>query len=146
MLTQLPSEISLENSNEIVLFDGVCNFCNRSVQFVIRKEKKPELKFASLQSETGKRLLKKCNVEQGNDGSIVYLHNGKAYTKTSAVLRLTTKFKGIWPIFSFFLIFPPFLRDWVYVIIAKNRYKWWGKTESCQIPPSPELRQRFIDL
>ena len=135
----------MEDLNEIVLFDGVCNLCNNTVQFIIRKEKKPHLKFATLQSATGKKLIEKYNVHQDNSGSVIYIKNGKAYTKTSAALRLTKRLRGLYPMLSLFLILPTFSRDWLYNLISKNRYKWWGKSESCQTPTS-ELRKRFIDL
>ena len=129
----------------IVLFDGVCNFCNATVRFIIRKERKPELKFASLQSETGQSLLKKYNIEQDKWGSFVLIEDGKAYLRSSAGLRLCGRFKGLWPMMKIFLIVPAFIRDGVYNFISKNRYKWWGKSVSCQIP-SPELRNRFIEI
>ncbi|MCD6067590.1 MAG: hypothetical protein K0S33_2416 [Bacteroidetes bacterium] len=130
---------------EIVLFDGVCNFCDASVQFVIAHEREPLLKFASLQSETGKSLLKKYGLDKQNIDSVVLITGGKAYTKSAAVLRLTKRMKGLYPLFFGFIIVPPFIRNAVYEWIARNRYKWYGKKESCMIP-DPELRARFVDL
>ena len=130
---------------KIVLFDGLCNFCNSSVQFIIRKEKKPEIKFASLQSETGKKLLEEYQVSTKDISSIVFIKDGKAYQKTSAALRICLGLKGLYSALAFFLIFPPFTRNWLYNFIAKNRYKWWGKKESCEIP-TPQLRSRFLDI
>jgi predicted DCC family thiol-disulfide oxidoreductase YuxK len=145
ILILLLSGIKMEIPSEIILFDGVCNFCNSSVQFIMRKEKRAELKFASLQSATGQKLLSEYGVAQDGHGTLVYIKNGKAYTRSSAALRITKKFRGIWPAMSAFLIVPSFIRDFFYNIIARNRYKWWGKSETCQIP-SPGQRMRFIDL
>src|SRR5262249_43935000 len=132
-----------QNLNEIVLFDGVCNLCSSSVQFVLKKEKEPRLKFASLQSETGKQLLKKYQVDSSKVDSIVFIKNDKAYIKSGAALRLTTYLRGLYPALYGFLIIPPFIRNWFYDWIAAHRYKWFGKTEACMIP-NPELRSRFV--
>jgi predicted DCC family thiol-disulfide oxidoreductase YuxK len=131
--------------NEIVLFDGVCNFCDASVQFIIRHEKQAGLNFASLQSPTGQSLLKKYGLADKGIDSVVYIHNGKAYSKSSAALRLTARLKGLYPLLFGFLLVPPFIRNAVYDYIARNRYKWYGKKDSCMIP-SPEIIRRFIDL
>lgn len=133
------------DEDDIVLFDGVCNFCNKTVQFIIRNERKPQLRFASLQSETGKRLLKQYNVDEGDYGTFVYIRKGKAYSRSTAALLITLKLRWLWPLLSVFLIIPPFIRSWFYNYIAKNRHRWWGRTEACQIP-SPEIRKRFIDI
>ena len=137
--------INSSELNEVVLFDGVCNFCDASVQFIIRHEKRPELKFASLQSATGRELLKKYDLLAKNIDSVVYISNGRAYTKSSGALRLTKKLKGLYPLLSGFIIVPPFIRNAVYDYIARNRYKWYGKKDSCMLP-SQEIRKRFIDL
>jgi predicted DCC family thiol-disulfide oxidoreductase YuxK len=131
--------------NEMVLFDGVCNFCDASVQFIIRHEKKPEIRFASLQSPTGQALLKKYDLLDKGIDSVVYIHKGKAYTKSSGALRLCRKLNALYPLLFAFIIVPPFIRNAVYDYIARNRYKWYGKKDSCMIP-SPETRKRFVDL
>jgi predicted DCC family thiol-disulfide oxidoreductase YuxK len=131
--------------DDIVLFDGVCNFCDASVQFIIRKEKKPELKFASLQSETGIELLKKYELFNSSIDSIVYIKNGKAHIKSSAALHIAKKLKGLYPLLFVFIVVPSFIRDAVYDFVARNRYKWFGKKETCAIP-DPSLRKRFVDL
>lgn len=130
---------------EIVLFDGVCNLCNASVQYIMKRERKPTWKFASLQSETGKALLKKYGLENRGIDSIVLITEGKAYTKSGAVLRLTKRMKGLYPLLFGFILVPPFVRDAVYDWIARDRYKWYGKQDSCMIP-SPELKARFVDV
>jgi predicted DCC family thiol-disulfide oxidoreductase YuxK len=130
---------------DIVLFDGVCNLCNRAVQFVLKHERKPTLKFASLQSETGRRLLEKHGLAGKHIDSIVYIKGGKAYVKSSGALRLGSHMKGIFRLQVVLLAVPRFIRDAVYDWIARNRYKWFGRQESCMLP-SPELKSRFVDL
>lgn len=133
------------DNKEILLFDGVCNFCNSSVQFIIRHERKPSLSFASLQSPTGAALLKKYGLADKNIDSLVYINKGRLYIKSSAALRLAGRLKGLYPLLMVFLIVPPFIRNAVYDWIARNRYKWFGKKDACMIP-DPALRARFVDL
>ncbi|WP_152397102.1 thiol-disulfide oxidoreductase DCC family protein [Paenibacillus guangzhouensis] len=131
------------NPKAIILFDGVCNFCNSSVQFIIRRDKNSYFSFASLQSETGMRLLR----EQGYAGelsSVVVIDQGQLYTKSDAALRIAKQFHGIWRSASVLRIVPRPLRDLVYNFVAKNRYRWFGKSDSCMLP-SPEVRSRFLD-
>lgn len=134
-----------EDYNEIVLFDGVCNFCDSSVRFILKKERKPILKFASLQSETGQKLVKNYELDKKGIDSIVYISNGKARIKSTAALYLAKRLKGGYPLLFGFMIVPVFIRNWVYDWIARNRYKWFGKKDSCMIP-SKEIRERFVDL
>ena len=129
--------------DRIILFDGVCNLCNTSVQFIIKRDSTGYFKFASLQSETGQSLLKKHHVN--NDlNSVVLIENETVYLKSSAALRVCSKLGGPWPILSIFRILPPFFTDLLYDIAAKNRYKWFGKKESCMLP-LPEWKHRFLD-
>jgi len=130
--------------NKIVLFDGVCNFCNSSVQFIIRNDKTNSLKFASLQSEIGQRLITTYNLSKELD-SVIFIENNQAYIKSKAALKIANYFGGFWKIFQVFNIIPSFIRDFFYDIIANNRYKWFGKKDSCMLP-SPEVRSRFLDV
>ncbi|MFN6077479.1 MAG: thiol-disulfide oxidoreductase DCC family protein [Fluviicola sp.] len=132
------------NSNRIVYFDGVCNLCESSVQFIIRKNKKKNIQFASLQGSHGQAFLKENNFDTSEFSSLVYVENGKIYTKSSGALRITKQLKGLWPMMICFLIIPKFIRDGVYTYVAKNRYKWYGKKTSCWLP-TPELKKRFLD-
>lgn len=132
------------NSNPIVYFDGVCNLCESSVQFIIRKNKKKNIQFASLQGVHGQTFLKENNLDTSEFSSLVYVENGKIYTKSSGALRITKQLKRLWPFMICFLIVPKFIRDAVYNYIAKNRYKWYGKKTSCWLP-TPELKKRFLD-
>ena len=132
----------MEN-HPVVLFDGVCNFCNAWVNFAIRNDKEKQLRFASLQSDTGVRLKEKYSIRPGTD-SVIVIDNEKVYTYSDAALRIAKYFR--WPAKALyaFKIFPAFLRQPVYKWIARNRYKWFGKKDSCMIP-SAELRNRFLE-
>jgi|SRR5690554_234941 len=130
-------------SDKIILFDGVCNLCNGAVTFVIKRDKKNLFKFATLQSDIAKEYLGESLSEKDFLASIVLIENGKQYTKSSAALRIAKNLSGAYPLLYIFMIVPKFLRDWVYSIIAKNRYKWFGKKDACMIP-TPELKEKFL--
>ncbi|CAN5240328.1 thiol-disulfide oxidoreductase DCC family protein [soil metagenome] len=127
----------------VVLFDGICNFCNDKINFIIRHDKNDYFRFAALQSETGKKMLDERGIDMSDPDTFILIENGKVYDRTSAALRIAKKLNGGWPLFYALIIIPPFLRDIAYKIVARNRYKWWGKKESCMIP-TPEIRQKFI--
>ncbi|MBT2725090.1 thiol-disulfide oxidoreductase DCC family protein [Bacillus sp. ISL-46] len=129
--------------DRIILFDGVCNLCNNSVKFIIKRDTSGYFKFASLQGETGQRLLKKHSLNYDLN-SFVLIEMEKVYIKSSAALRVCSKLGGAWRILSIFRFLPPLFRDFLYDIVAKNRYKWFGKRESC-ILPLPKWKQRFLD-
>ena len=129
--------------DRIILFDGVCNLCNTSVKFIIKRDSEGQFKFASLQSETGQTLLRMHGLNK-DLSSFVLLEDDKVYLKSSAALRVCRKLDSAWPILSHFRFLPPFIRDFLYDFVAKNRYKWFGKEESCLVP-SPEWKQRFLD-
>ncbi|GGD12895.1 thiol-disulfide oxidoreductase DCC family protein [Pontibacillus salipaludis] len=128
--------------NGIVLFDGECNFCDQSVQFIIKRDPQGYFSFASLQSEVGQDLLKKYEIPADTD-SFVLIEDGRAYTKSSAGLRVCKHLKGAWKALRLFAIVPKFVRDAAYEIFAKNRYKWFGKKDSCMLP-SKDIRKRFL--
>lgn len=128
----------------IILFDGVCNLCNSSVQFIIKRDKKEQFLFASLQSDYAKEQLPDELSDSKAFQSIVLKEKDEIKTKSTAALAIARYLSGWWPILYTFIIIPKFLRDWVYDLIAKNRYKWFGKKDQCMIP-SPELKSRFID-
>ena len=127
----------------ILLFDGHCNMCNSSVQFVLKHEKREQLSFASLQSDAGREILAHYNIDPKEVDSVVLIENEKAYIKSSAALRASKYLKGLYPILFGFIIVPSFIRDLVYDFIARNRYKWFGKTESCMIPDK-NVANRFL--
>ena len=130
--------------DKIVLFDGVCNFCNNSVQFILKHDRTNSLQFASLQSATGQALLKKYNIPAEVD-SVTFIENNIAYTKSDAALRIAAYFGNFWKALTIFSILPVSFRNFFYDIIARNRYKWFGKRDTCMLP-SPEIRARFIDI
>ncbi|MEW7278053.1 DCC1-like thiol-disulfide oxidoreductase family protein [Aquimarina sp. 2201CG1-2-11] len=135
----------MKEAKKIILFDGVCNMCNSTINFIIKHDKNDIFRYASLQSDIGKQLIQKRNIDSSKLDSILLIEPKKSYYyKSTAALHIIRHLSGLYPIFSVFLIIPSFFRDWVYDIIAKNRYKWFGKKESCMIP-TPELRSLFID-
>lgn len=134
--------ISTENK-KIILFDGVCNLCNSSVTFVIKRDAKDVFRFAALQEEPGQKLIKQYGIDTNKTDSIIFIENNKAYTKSTAALRISRYLGGAYPLLYGFIIIPVFIRNWVYDYVAKNRYKWYGKKESCMIP-TPELKVKFL--
>lgn len=131
------------NQHKIILFDGVCNLCNNTINFIIRHDKKNMFKFATLQSSIADELLNSFPSTKNKLDSIVLLENKKKYTQSSAALRIAKNLSGGYPLLYGLIIIPKFIRDWLYSIIAKNRYKWFGKKEECMIP-TPELRGKFL--
>lgn len=128
--------------NNIILFDGECHFCDASVQFIIKRDPKAIFSFASLQSATGKQLLAAYKLSENLD-SMVLIADGKAHLKSSAALRIAKELSGIWKLAYAFIMMPRPVRDLFYDVVARNRYKWFRKKESCAIP-SPEVRKRFL--
>lgn len=129
---------------KVVLFDGVCNLCNAYVQKLIRWDKEESLKFASLQSKFGQRLLSDLKLDQENFTSIMYLRGNQVFTRSTAVIFILTDLGGIGNLMRIFYIIPKSLRDKIYLWVAKNRYRWFGKKDQCMIP-TPELKKRFLD-
>lgn len=135
----------MEQEKKIILFDGVCNLCNRSIQFVIKRDTNDEFRFATLQSEIGQRLLQERNIDGSKIDSIILIDPGVAYyTKSTAALKIGQSFGGIWKILNVFNLIPSSLRDIVYDWVARNRYNWYGKKDACMIP-TPALRAKFLD-
>ncbi len=133
-----------EYSNHgIVLFDGVCNLCDSSVQLIIKHDKKDFFRFAALQSENGEKILKEAGLPANFLETFVYYEKGKFYTASTAALRISKHMSGAWKLFYALLIIPPPLRNTIYRVVANNRYKIFGKQKECMIP-SPELRKKFI--
>ena len=130
--------------NKIILFDGVCNLCNSSVQYVIKRDKGNVYRFAALQSEIGKKLVEERGIDTSQIDSIILIEPGVAYyTKSTAALKIAQSFGGVWQLASVFEWIPEKIRDWVYDYIAKNRYKWYGRKDACMIP-TPELKSKFL--
>lgn len=127
----------------IVIFDGVCSLCNASVDLLIRADKTSSILFASLQSSVAKKLLADHGVHDEPD-SIMVFHKGQILTESQAVLALLPFLTFPWPLLGVIRLVPRFLRDPVYRLIARNRYRWFGKKSTCRIP-TPEERSRFLD-
>ena len=128
---------------KIILFDGVCNLCNGAVTYIIKRDKKNVFKFAALQSEIGQQLISKFNIDTSKVDSIIFIDGEKHYTKSSAALHIAKQLSGAYPLLFGFMVVPKFIRNSVYDYIAKNRYKWFGKKESCMIPTA-ELKSKFL--
>ncbi len=136
-MTIIPSETML------VLFDGLCNLCSSSVQFIIRHESDDTIRFASLQSSIGEEMKMKYKIPSECD-SIILVWKEKPYLRTDAILRIAGKLRIPYKWAVVFLVIPRFFRDFAYRIIASNRYKWFGRKAECWIP-TPELKKRFLD-
>lgn len=129
---------------KIILFDGICNLCNSSVIFILQHEKDPVFRFASIQSEIGKGLLAWCGLPSDYIWAVILIDRGRIYLGSTAALKIGQKLKFPWTILaSLGLLFPKFVRDWVYSQIAKHRYRWFGKRDICMVP-SEGLSARFI--
>lgn len=128
----------------LLLFDGVCNLCNNAVQFVIKHDNSQSIYFASLQSETGKHYLQKARLPTKELKSLIFIDKGTIHTRSSGALQMSKYLNYPWKIAYVFILFPKPLRDLVYNLIAKNRYKWFGKKEECMIP-TPSVKARFVD-
>jgi predicted DCC family thiol-disulfide oxidoreductase YuxK len=128
----------------VILFDGVCNFCNSAVNFVIKRDKNSALKFTTLQSSIAHQMLANQNIPTNDLSSFVFIESKKIYTRSTAALRVCTYLTGLWPLMYGFIIVPKFIRDGIYNWIAKNRYRWFGKKEECMIP-TPEIKAKFLN-
>ena len=131
-------------TSQIILFDGECNLCNAFVQFIIKRDPEAKFKFASIQSESGKSLLIKCGGATNDFDSLVYIKGNTCFLKSSAGIKILIDLGGIWQLFNVFVIIPKFIRDFLYNLIAKSRYKLFGKRDTCMIP-TPDIRKRFLD-
>ena len=135
---------NLPKDKKIILFDGVCNLCNSAVQFVIHHDKKDVFRFVALQSELGQQILKHIGINPLNIDSIILYKPGIAYYyKSQAALEIAKSLGGIWYFGTVFRIIPTGISNQLYDYIAKNRYKWYGKKESCMIPTA-ELKSKFL--
>ena len=131
------------DQHAVILFDGVCNFCNSSVQFVIKRDSKRYFRYAPLQSEFGQTQLKRYGLPLESFGSFILIEDDKAYTRSTAALRVARKLSGAWPVLYGCIVIPAFLRNMVYEFVAQNRYRWFGKRDACMIPTA-EQRALFL--
>ncbi len=134
----------IESQGSIILFDGVCNLCNGTVNFVADRDPDLHFRMASLQSETGQKLLDRYQLPKDNFETIILIEDGKTFTHSTSILRILKRLNGLWPMLSVFLLLPSPLRDWCYQWISGNRYRWFGKEDTCRIP-TPEMAHRFLE-
>jgi len=136
--------IDIPKNKKVILFDGVCNLCNQSVLKIIKYDKHNTFLFTALQSEKGKEILNLLRINSSKVDSIVLYDPGVSYDiKSTAALKIMQDFKGLWRISFLFLFIPEYIRNYLYDVIAKNRYQWFGKKEVCMIP-TPELKAKFL--
>jgi len=128
----------------VILFDGLCNLCNGFVQFVIARDPAARFRFAPLQSESGRRVLRSAALPDPFPETVVLVEAGRPFTRSAAVLRIVRRLRAPWPLAYAMILIPRPLRDWLYDAIARRRYRWFGKREECMVP-TPELRRRFLD-
>ena len=136
---------STEINYPVILFDGVCNFCNAGINFIIKQDKKKIFRFAPLQSEAGQKLLEYYGLPTEGFESFVLIEDGKVYQRSTAGLKVCNKLPWFWKWTQLAWIAPKFIRDGVYNFIARNRYKWFGKKDECMIP-SADVRSRFLSV
>lgn len=132
-----------EKKEVIVLFDGVCNMCNGYVNFLIDRDHRKILKFASLQSTVAKENLENFGVDNTYLSSIIVIKNNSVYKNSRAILEIFLSLGGVYKVLYCFIVIPRFIRDFIYKIIAKNRYKWFGVSDTCRMP-TDDIRERFL--
>jgi len=141
----MSKDIQLPEGKHIVLFDGVCNFCNDSVRFIMKRDKNDLYRFASLESELGRQLTSERGINPDVVDSIILIQPGEAYyIKSDAALEMAKNMSGLYPLLGIFLYLPRGFRNFFYDIIARNRYKWFGKKEACPMPSKAE-QDKFLD-
>jgi predicted DCC family thiol-disulfide oxidoreductase YuxK len=133
----------IQDEYDLVLFDGVCNLCNQAIDFIVKRDKKNNFKVGALQDEKVKPLLNNYQIDQNYLDSIILIRGDQVYYKSQAALEIAKKLPGFWPALSIFKILPKSINDFVYDFIAKNRYRWYGKRETCRLP-SEEERMKFL--
>lgn len=131
-------------TKKVILFDGICNLCSSSIQFIIRHDKKDQFLFGSLQGAAGQAYLKKFNLPANEFNSFMLVEDEKLYTRSAAALRVLKHLGRGWQLLYGLMIVPPFIRDGIYNLLARNRYKWFGKKEACWLP-TPALKAKFLD-
>jgi predicted DCC family thiol-disulfide oxidoreductase YuxK len=134
-VTQIP--------DSIVLFDGVCNLCSALVQFVIRHDTAAKFRFAAIQSEIGRAIFQSHGLDPADLQTFVFISDGKMHMRSDAAIEVVSRFGGAWRFFTVFRLVPRVARDWIYSMVARNRYRWFGRRDVCMIP-TPEIKERFL--
>ena len=129
--------------NNIIIFDGICNLCNASVQFIIKHDKDDMFRFLPLQSAKAKQMINDLNKNIINADTVVLIQDNKIFTKSEAALRISKYLGSPWKFFYFFKFIPKFIRDWIYEVIAQNRYQWFGKRSTCMVP-TEDTKSKFL--
>jgi predicted DCC family thiol-disulfide oxidoreductase YuxK len=132
------------HARPIVLFDGVCNLCNASVQFLLERDRNGVLRFGSLQSDAGAEVLERCGMDPDHRASIVLVEGDRCYTRSSAALRIAKHLGGFYAALYAFVVVPRPIRDRIYEFVANNRYDWFGQRDSCYRPPA-DVQDRFLE-
>jgi predicted DCC family thiol-disulfide oxidoreductase YuxK len=132
------------NQQPIILFDGVCNFCNSAVNFTIKRNTRANIQFAAMQSDAGQRILKQYSLPLNEMQSFIFIDQGNVYFQSTAAIRVCRYLRGLWPLCFGFMIVPKFIRDGIYNWIARNRYKWFGVRQECMIPAA-DVKARFLN-
>jgi predicted DCC family thiol-disulfide oxidoreductase YuxK len=135
--------MTASQGDNLILFDGVCNFCNSSVHFIIRHDKRAVFRFVPIQSERGRRICRASGLDPDEIQTFLVLRNGRAYARSDAVFEVIKQFGCLWRLLLMFKVVPAGLRDWIYTIIANNRYRWFGRRDTCMCP-SEDIDQRFL--
>jgi predicted DCC family thiol-disulfide oxidoreductase YuxK len=135
---------NLPKDKKIILFDGVCNLCDATVQFLIKRDKKDIFRFVAIQSETGQQIIKHIGIDTSKTDSIILYEPGNAYYyKAEAALKIARELGGVYSLLSVFLLLPKRFSNVVYDYVARNRYKWYGKKNECMIP-TPAMKSKFL--
>lgn len=127
----------------IVLYDGQCSFCNGATQWIIARDREANVSYAAIEGELGQRLFKQYGIPAHLD-SLICIDNNKAYLYSSGAIRVTKYLDGPWKLIYLLKFIPTFIRNPLYRIFAKHRYRWFGKQQACLLP-TPAIRQRFLD-
>ncbi|GIV32876.1 MAG: hypothetical protein KatS3mg031_0411 [Chitinophagales bacterium] len=128
----------------VIFFDGVCNLCNASVRFVIKRDKQNRFRYASLQSDYAQKFFTERQFDASKTDSIVLFEADRFFTRSTAALRIARHLSGLWPLLYVFIVIPPCIRDALYDFIARNRYRWFGKRDYCAVP-EPGMKERFLE-
>jgi predicted DCC family thiol-disulfide oxidoreductase YuxK len=136
-------EYKERQGKSIVLIDGVCHLCQGLVRFIVPRDPRANFMFASLQSEAAKELLRAGSLPGNQLNTVVLVENGSYYTESAAVLRIARRLRFPWPLAYVFILVPKPLRNALYRLVARNRYRWFGRDEQCLLP-SPDLKRRFL--
>ena len=128
---------------DVVIFDGVCNLCAHSVKFILNHEAEPKLRFVAMQSPAGARMMREFGFSPEDAKTFVLVADGRPHVKSDAAVRVARYLRGAWKLLGVVRVLPRPIRDWAYDVVARNRYRWFGRAESCMVPTA-EIRARFI--